>query len=404
MTSLHVDKPVSCYNYDGRKLGIQLANSKCQFLLILLWKYKVAEDESAGEKTEKPSGKKISQARTDGMVGQSADLSSVCSMIAAFTAFSYFANEIWTNLILLMKSAFNFGEKDYTSNFGMFSLISAPTFKLAPQIVLVMLAAAIFGSLSTLLQTNFLWAPKLFKPKFSMLNPLSGIKRIFSVNNVIGIMKSLAKLAIIGPIGYFSFMNFFPTLMGLMTVPISQHLTLCGTVIYSSFKKIVSLLFILGVADMAWQKWRNFKKLKMTKQEVKDESKASEGDQSTKRKILSLGMQRARQRMMKDVPKADVVVTNPTHIAVALSYSGEPGTAPIVLAKGKGFVAQRIREIAKESGVPIVERKPLARALFASVEIGKEIPYELFKAVAEVLAYVYRVKGRKPKIKKAGNN
>ena len=357
----------------------------------------MAESESGEEKTEKPSGKKISQAREDGMVGQSADLSTVFSMTAAFVAFSYYASEFWSNLLVMTKSALSFGEVNYTTTTGMFSLISAPTLKLAPIVFLIMFSAAFFGTISTLLQTNFLWAPKLFKPKFSQLNPLNGIKRIFSVSNLFNLSKSIFKLMIIAPIGYFSFMNFFPSLMGLMTLPISQHLILGGEVIYSSFKKIISLLFILGIIDLGWQKWRNFKKLQMTKQEVKDESKAAEGDQSTKRRMLSVAMQRARQRMMQDVPKADVVVTNPTHISVALSYSGKPGTAPIVLAKGKGFVAQRIREIANAHGVPVVERKPLARALFASVEIGKEIPYELFKAVAEVLAYVYRVKGRRPK-------
>lgn len=357
----------------------------------------MAEDESAGEKTEKPSGKKISQAREEGMVGQSTDLSTVMSMTAAFVAFSYYASELWSNLLILLTSALSFGDKDYTQTSGMFSLISAPTMRLAPIIFLVMFAAAFFGTMSTLLQTNFLWSPKLFKPKFSQLNPLNGIKRIFGVANLVNVAKSIFKLAIIAPIGYFSFMNFFPSLLGLMSVPITQHLTLGGEVIYTAFKKIISLLLILGIGDLAWQKWRNFKKLQMTKQEVKDEAKASEGDQSTKRRMQTVALQRARQRMMQDVPKADVVVTNPTHIAVALSYTGEPGTAPIVLAKGKGFVAQRIREIAASNGVPIVERKPLARALFASVEIGKEIPYELFKAVAEVLAYVYRIKGKRPK-------
>ncbi len=360
----------------------------------------MAEEESAGEKSEKPTNKKLEKSRTDGMVGQSQDLSAVVSMSASFVVFVLISNELWSKLIILMKSALSFGNENYTTEFSLFKFVSAPLMQLVTPIFYIMVAAAIFGSLTTLLQTNFLWSPKLLKPKFSQMNPFTGIKRLFAPNNLFNLGKSLVKLIIIAPIGYFSFVDFFPSLMSLMSVPFTQYLSLGGLVIESSFKKIISLLLILALLDLAWQKWRNFKKLKMSKQEVKDESKATEGDQGTKRRMLSVGMQRARQRMMQDVPKADVIVTNPTHYSVALKYSGQAGTAPIVVAKGKGHVALRIREIAKSNGIPIVERKPLARALFASVEVGKEIPYELFKAVAEVLAYVYRIKGKRP-IKKA---
>ena len=308
----------------------------------------MADEESAGEKSEQPTGKKVSHSREQGMVGQSADLSAVMSMGAAFYTFLYFSAEIWNGLVALMKSSLNFAtvEKEGV-DIGVFHFISAPIIKLAPMVFFVMLAAAIFGATSTLLQTNFLWAPKLFKPKFSQLNPFTGIKRLFKINNIVTLGKSILKLMVIGPIGYFSFMNFFPALLNLMALPVSQFLPIGGEVIRSSFVKIMSLLLILAILDLVWQKWRNHVRMKMTKQEVKDESKATEGDQSTKRRMLSIGMQRARQRMMQDVPKADVVVTNPTHLAIALSYSGEPGIAPIVVAKGRGFVAKRIREIAK---------------------------------------------------------
>ena len=157
----------------------------------------------------------------------------------------------------------------------------------------------------------------------------------------------------------------------------------------------MSFLFVLGILDLIWQKYNTKRQQKMSKQEVKDEKKSVEGDEQTKRKIVQIGMRRARDRMLANVPLADVVVTNPTHFAVALSYTNETG-APRVIAKGKNHLAQRIKKIAKENGVPVVERKPLARALFKSVEVGHEIPYELFKAVAELLAYVYRLKGKIP--------
>lgn len=358
----------------------------------------MAEDES-GEKTEKPTGKKIQESRTQGMVGVSADLSNLLSMSAGLYFFLLFIPKVWESFIILTKSSLSFSKfQNQTIQTAFFKGPLPALMDIAPIIFLIMLASALTGSISTLLQTNFLWAPKLFKPNFSQLNPLQGAKRIFSLNNFINLLKSLVKLAVIGPIGYFAFINFFPSFLSLVDIPLDQHLALGATVIKTSFIKIVSYLMVLAILDLIWQKWRTYKRLKMSKQEIKDEAKASEGDEAVRRKIISMGMQRARNRMMQNVPKADVIVTNPTHISVALQYTGEPGVAPIVVAKGKGHMALRIREIAKANKVPIVERKPLARALFASVEVGKEIPYELFKAVAEVLAYVYKMTGKKPKL------
>ncbi|HMO18407.1 MAG TPA: flagellar biosynthesis protein FlhB [Oligoflexia bacterium] len=359
----------------------------------------MAENDSA-EKTEEPTQKKLSEARTEGQVAQSTDLSAVVSMTAAVTAFYFVSPYLWNALLLLLRSAFSFSTHSAEhDDLRIFLSIGTPIKNILPLVLVIMFSAAIFGALTTLIQTKFLFTMKPLKPKLSKLSPITGLKRLFGANNWFNLAKSIIKLAIIAPVGFATFSAFFPSLLGLMTLPISQHLLIGSNAMLDSFVKIMSMLLILAIIDYSWQYWRNNKKLKMSKQEIKDENKATEGDEVTKRKMLANALQRARKRMMQDVPKADVVVTNPTHIAVALSYSGEAGSAPVVLAKGRGFVAKRIREIAKENGVPIVERKPLARALFASVEVGKEIPYELFKAVAEVLAYVYRIKGRRPKIK-----
>ncbi len=359
----------------------------------------MAEQDTA-DKTEEPTDKKRQEARTEGQVGQSGDLSNVFSITAAFLTFYIVGPQVWDGLLLLTRSALNFANTPSDVNdLRIFLAISNPIKKLAPLLLLVMLAAACCGAICTLSQTKFLFTMKPLKPKLSKLNPINGIKKIFGAQNWFNLGKSIIKIMVIGPIGYFTFLDFFPTLLGLMDVPIHQHLSIGSVAIVDSFVRIVGLLLIIGIIDFLWEKWRTYKKLKMSKQEVKDENKATMGDESVKRKIIAQGMQRIRQKMMQDVPKADVVVTNPTHIAVALSYTGEDGKAPVVLAKGRGFVAQRIREIAKQNNIPVLERKPLARALFASVEIGKEIPYELFKAVAEVLAYVYKIKGKRPKIK-----
>ncbi len=362
-------------------------------------------EEGSDDKTEKPTGKKLGEARTQGMVGASADLSNVLSMTAAYIAFQHIIPSLWLGLISLTKASLNFGDyKDGNIESALIKGPLTPLLHISPLIFIVLLSAALTGALSTLLQTNFLWANKLFKPNFSHLNPISGIKKIFSLSNTFNLFKSIMKLAIIGPIGYYTFIDFFPSLLSLIDVPLDEHLTIGSIAMGNSFVKIITYLLILAILDLIWQKWRTAKKLKMSKQDIKDEAKASEGDESVKRKIISLGLTRARQRMMQDVPKADVIVTNPTHISVALKYDSKLGAAPIVLAKGKGHVALRIREIAKANNVPIVEKKPLARALFASVEVGKEIPYDLFKAVAEVLAYVYRLKGKRPNVSNTNNS
>ncbi len=360
----------------------------------------MAEDD-AGEKTEKPTAKKLKESRDQGMVGTSADLSNLLSMLGGFYAFLFLGPAVWNGFISLTKSNLNFATFKGVSTHTAFTRGTVPSLMdLGPLVLMIMGASAFLGASSTLLQTNFLWSPKLFKPKFSQLNPINGVKRIFGLNNLVNLGKSVVKLGVIGPIGYFAFLNFFPSFLSLIDIPVSQHLTIGSLVIQTAFKKIVLYLLALAILDLIWQKYRNFKKLRMSKQQIKDESKATEGDEATKRKIVSMALHRGRNRIMQNVPKADVIVTNPTHISVALQYTGEPGVAPIVVAKGKGHMALKIRQIATAHKIPIVEKKPLARALFASVEVGKEIPYDLFKAVAEVLAYVYKISGKKPKLKK----
>ncbi len=356
-----------------------------------------SQDGDGGEKTEAPTGRRIGQARTQGSVGQSPELSQVIGMFAAFYAITSIVPWMWQDIQMIFKGAFTsrYGHEPFsipvlrTQFFGLLLLIM-------PKLMLILLISAFFGAGCTLIQTNFLLALNLLKPKFSMLNPVTGLKRIFSINGLMNFAKQFAKLLIIGPIAYTAYFRLVPKFLGMMDLPIQALLPLTAEMASGVFFKIMQWLLVLAILDYFWKRWRHKKQMLMSKQEVKDDSKASEGDAGTKRRILMMGLQRARDRMMKNVPKADVVVTNPTHIAVALSYSAQAGAAPRVVAKGQGHVAARIREIAKRNGVPIVERKPLARALFKSVEVGHEIPYELFKAVAEILAYVYRVKGRNP--------
>jgi flagellar biosynthetic protein FlhB len=355
----------------------------------------MAEEGDSGEKSEDPTGRRITHARSEGMVARSVDLSQALSMTAGFIALHYYGPGIWQKLIMITEGSLTseIARQDIEAGalqVHLARLIAA----LAPEILPIMLIAAFFGAGSTLLQTNFLWSSKLFRPRFNLLSPLAGIKRIFSVQNYVQLLKALAKLAIIGPVAYLAFIDFLPLLVQMIDIPLSQHFTLLGEMMNTVFYDIMKFIFIIAILDYLWQRYSTKKRLKMSKQEVKEERKAMEGDERTKMLIRSKAMSRLRQKMMQAVKTADVVVTNPTQIAVALRYTMVRGTAPEVVAKGRGVVAQRIRELAAEHGIPIVERKPLARALYASVEVGKQIPYELFTAVAELLAYVYRLKGK----------
>lgn len=366
----------------------------------------MADESDSGEKTEEPSGRRKSESRKEGQVGISPDFSNVVGIIAAFVALEHLSSWLWSSLVLVMHLCFS---GSITANQltiqsvnkeGVFML-----YLLAPPLLILMVVAAFFGAGCSALQTNFLWSWKLIYPKMFHINPISGIKRIFSITNLVTLLKSIAKLCIILPIGYFAFMDQFPLMLSLMDTSITALLPTTASAASYIFWRIIWLLFVLGIVDMIWQKWRNYKQLKMSKQEVKDERKAVEGDEATRRKILSIGIKRARERMMKKIPTADVVVTNPTHYAVALAYSKIPGNAPMVVAKGRGFIAQQIKKIAAQYGIPIIERKTLARALYKMAEVDQQIPYELFKAVAELLAYVYRLRGNIPfKAKTAMNN
>ncbi|MCB0318343.1 MAG: EscU/YscU/HrcU family type III secretion system export apparatus switch protein, partial [Bdellovibrionales bacterium] len=217
-------------------------------------------------------------------------------------------------------------------------------------------------------------------------------KKVFSVQGVVTTLKAVVKLILILPIGFLSLKTFAPEMVMLIHLTVEDVLSYTGKACSSIFWKILYILIALAVIDWFWTKYQWLKQNKMTKDEVKDERKMVEGDEKTRRRILSKGMERIAQRIRDSVPQADVVVTNPTHFAVAIKYDRETMTAPKVVAKGRGFLAKRIREIARTSGVPVLERKSLARALYKSTEVGSEIPYELFKAAAEVLAYVYRLK------------
>lgn len=357
----------------------------------------MAAEGETGEKTEQPSGRRMAKAREDGMVARSQDLSMLTHITTAYLLLQYLSPSIWHNLELLFTYCFQYElSSDPLSPQSLREKLIRVMLLLGGDVLLLIFITALVGSLTTALQTNFLWSSKLLRPKFSQLNPISGIKRLMSTRNIVNLIKSILKLAVISPIAYFAFMEYFPQIISLMSINITQMMPFVSEAASTVFWRITSFLLALSIVDFAWEKYKNKRELMMTKQEAKEERKSIEGDEHTKATIRSRGFSRIRQRMMQDVAKADVVVTNPTHYAIALRYDPQTHPAPLVLAKGKDHLAQKIKELARINNVPCVERKPLAQALYKSTEVGQQIPYELFTAVAEILAYVYKLRGKNP--------
>ena len=345
------------------------------------------------ERTELPTDRRMGKLRDEGAIFQSNEINQVVSLIVGYYMISmtvpYFFNSfknVFSSIFISIRNP----EPIQLENLyaGLLSVIWIFT----PLILGISGAIGVIVGFSVFLQTKWNVKEKWVKFDFAGLNPINGIKRIFSIQGLVTTGKAIIKLALILPIAYFALKAEAPKMLQLMHTNLLNLSFFVIAELRELFWKIIYILIVIAIFDWVWGKFQWFKTNKMTKPEVKDERKAVEGDEATKRKIINKGLQRIAARLSMSVPKADVIITNPTHYAVALKYDRLTMRAPTVVAKGKGFMALKIREIAKEAGVPILERKPLARALFASVEVGREIPYELYKAVAEVLAYVFKLK------------
>ena len=260
--------------------------------------------------------------------------------------------------------------------------------------LLIMLPFMAFGFVVTLLvsivQVGWKVSTKPMKPELSKLNPLNGFKRIFSKDSLFELVKSILKIVIIIYIAYTSIKDNANDLFALYDLGLNQAVALVGTLIINTGIKISIVYLVIGLADFIYQKHKFNEDMKMTKQEVKDEYKNTEGDPAIKGQQRKRMQEASQRRMMQDVPKADVVITNPTHFAVAVKYDAQKNDAPVVVAKGQDYVAQKIKEIARDNNIHIVENKPLARMLFHNVDLGAEIPPELYRSVAEILAMIYK--------------
>ncbi len=350
--------------------------------------------DQAQDKTEKPTARRRSKAREEGQVAKSADLGGVAVLTAGMVSLLLFGGFIYQEFGQMMRrvwSQMGSWEMDYShlvdfSHFlwGRYLVIVAPIW-----------ATVFFAAVAAnLVQVGWMFNLKLLKPNLSKLNPVEGFKKFANVRMLVELLKNLGKLAVMGGVTYYTLKQEWPNLPQLARLNNEQIMIYIVDVCFKLFWRAVAAMIILALADWVYQKYDFEKNLKMSKQEIKDETKQSEGDPQVKARIRSIQREQARNRMMSSVPESDVVITNPTHLAVALAYRVGEMDAPEVMAKGANKVAEKIKLVAREHDIPIIEDKPLAQALFKSVEVGQVIPAELYEAVAAVLAHVYRMKNR----------
>jgi flagellar biosynthetic protein FlhB len=353
----------------------------------------MSETSTPEERTEMPTDRRMGQLRKEGQLPLSTEIVQTVTLTTGFLALGYFAPVLFEVCRTVFVRAFDLiGRSEPLTvrmlQDGFFSL----ALLIAPPLVFLTLIVASVATLAVMLQTDWNVKEKKLHFKMTHIDPLAGIRRIFSIGGFVNVAKAILKLCIFLPIAYFSLKKFAPQMVTLMHMQIDQIFVFASAAMSSIFWKIFMVLCAISAFDYLYTNWSWLRQNKMTKDEVKDDRKAQEGDEATKKAIQRKGLARIAQRIKQTVPKADVIITNPTHFAVALKYDRETMSAPTVIAKGQDYLALRIREIARESGVPIVERKILARSLYASCEVGSVIPRDLFKAVAEVLAYIYRLK------------
>ncbi|ADL13131.1 flagellar biosynthesis protein FlhB [Acetohalobium arabaticum] len=345
----------------------------------------------AEEKTEDPTPKRRQEAREEGQVAQSQELSMAFTLLFSFIMLFFLMDNILYESMEFMNKYFT----DYmtmTLNLQTFYTLLLELMQFIFRLVApLMFVVALVGVVVGLLQTGFLFTPTSLQPDPSKLDPVSGFKQIFSKQTVAEFFKSILKISIVGGIAYLTIKDNLPQLIMFSKMGLNQVVSLIGSIIYSLAIKVSLILILLGILDFIYQKWEHEQQLKMTKQEVKEEKKQTEGNPEIKKRQKEKQQEMAMNRMMESVPEADVVITNPTHIAVAIKFDIDNMDAPIVVAKGKGEIAHKIKKKAEECGIEIVEEKPLARALYGQVEIEEEIPMELYQAVAEILAYVYQL-------------
>lgn len=344
------------------------------------------------EKTEEPTGHKLDEAREKGDVPNSKDFGTLLVFVGFSLAIYFFGGFLLKHCINLFHIYFDFQRMNLSSTQEFIEVCKGILKEILIMTAPIFISVSLFAVAASLGQFGLLFSLDKITPNFGKLDPLSGIKRWFSKDGMIELAKATAKITAVSFLMYLTLRGETGRLLELGTWPLGQIFVYFFTLLTKVWFVILLFLAILGIFDMLYQRWSWHNRMKMSMQEVRDESKNREGDGQVKARIRQIGRDRLRKKMMEKVPEADVVVTNPTHVAVALKYDRGKMRAPVVVAKGAGVIALRIKEIAITAGVPVMEKRDLARFLYRNVEVGETIPESLYSAIAEVLAYVYKVK------------
>ena len=352
--------------------------------------------EDSDDRTEDPTERRRTEAREKGNIARSTDLNAAVLMMAAATALSVLAIPLSMAMATLLRhylSQPGWTSLDRGFVLQQFWFLGERLAAAALPVLLMMMGAAL---LANLVQVGFLLSPDVLMPKFGRINPLAGAKRILSIRSLVKLGVSLGKLILLTAIAAAFVAAHLPEYLPLTIAEPAQILLAIDDAVVDLAYQLAMALFVLAVLDFGFQKWKHEQELKMNKQVVRDEMKQMEGDPHIRHRRREAHRKLAQARELGAVKEADVVITNPTHIAVAIKYDPRKMAAPTVVAKGMGEIAAKIREIAEQHGIPIIERKPLARALYRDVKVGRPVPVEMYEVFVEVMAYVYRVSGRQP--------
>ncbi|MGO4815305.1 flagellar biosynthesis protein FlhB [Cupriavidus sp. 2MCAB6] len=349
-------------------------------------------EESDLEKTEPASSRRLEKAREEGQVVRSRELATLIMLMSGVAGLSMLGGTLASKLDAVLHAGLAFEPAVAFDTSRMMSHFAVTVWEGLLAFLPLLLLFGVAALAGPMLLGGWLFSAKSFAPDFSRLSPLKGLGRLFSSQSLVELAKAIAKALLVGSVAGWVLWRRLPEAVALMSAPIHEALLHMLEMVLSACAMVAGSLVLVAAIDVPWQYWTFYKKLRMTKEEVKQEHKESEGDPHIKARIRQQQRAMAKRRMMSEVPKADVVVTNPTHFAVALRYEEGRMSAPRVVAKGSEAIAARIREIAVENGVPLLSAPPLARALHRHVELGQEIPAGLYTSVAEVLAWVYQLK------------
>jgi flagellar biosynthesis protein FlhB len=348
----------------------------------------------AGDKTEAPTPRRMQEAREKGQVARSADLAAAVGLLAGMLLLHWYGQAVIKGFAQMMESGL---VMDRVATDGVTALDQGWRFALrhaAVMLVPIFVFFVLIGVIVNIVQVGFIFTAQPITPNFDKISPIQGLARLFSRRTAIRLMMGLGKVVIIAVVAYISIKKDLPQLIGISQLDYLSAVAQASHMIFTLGLRLSIILLVLALIDYCFQKYQMWQDLRMTKEEVREELKRMEGDPTMRQRRRRVARQLASQRMSQAVPKADVVITNPTELAIALQYDNDSMHAPKVVAKGAGFFAQRIREIAVENNVPIVERKPLAQAIYKACEVGDFVPPQLYKAVAEVLAYVFELAGK----------